>query len=543
MIDPSVFGTLYETLCATVGRFGERAAYVVPPMAGRAYHPGGVSYTWDDTAREVAIRRRWYEAAGYGPGHRIAILFEQRLEFVFHLFALNALGASVVPLNPEHRADELGYVLGHSGATLALGIASRLADLHDAARELATPPAIRAFDDLTSDAPAPRTRKRDEALGPATETGILYTSGTTGRPKGCVLTNDYLHHFGLSLVNRGGLLALGEGVDRLYNPLPLHHANALSISLPACVITGNALVFPDRFHASTFWDDTIDCGVTAVQFQGVIPNILMKLPPSPRDRAHTIRFALCAGIEPSNHAPFEERFGFPLVEMWAMSETGRLIAAHEEPRMIDTRAFGRAYPGFDARVVNADGADVPDGTPGEFLVRNSAAEPRRGFCAGYLDNPEATAAVWRDEWFHTGDIVTRDASGMFAFVERASNIIRRSGENIAAAEVEALLISHPDVRQVSVIAVPDELREEEVMACFVASDPARATLDVARDLVTWCVARAAAFKAPGWVVFLESLPTTSSQKVRKVQLFARGVDPRTDAHDVRAEKGRAKVAR
>jgi crotonobetaine/carnitine-CoA ligase len=545
MRDPATFGTLTETFTRTVARFGAHDAYMVPPMAGRPYHPDGRSWTWNEAHAEVERRKRWYAAAGYGAGHRIAYLFDQRPEFVFHHLAANALGISVVPLNPDHRPDELSYVLGHSRATLVLGIESRLADLREAIRPLQGPPQLHAFDDLSIPAPEPQRPRDDVPLGPASEAGILYTSGTTGRPKGCVLTNEYFHTFGMSLVNRGGLLELREGVERLYNPLPLHHANAFAISLPATLITGNCFVFPDRFHASTWWDDIATCRITATQFQGVIPNILLKLAPHPRERDHLVRWALCAGIEPNGHALFEERFGFPLVEMWAMSETGRLIAAHDEPRMIDTRAFGRNYPGFDGRIVDADDNEVPNGTPGQFVVRNSEAEPRRGFCNGYLDNPEATEEVWRGEWFHTGDVATRGDDGMFFFVERANNIIRRSGENIAAAEVEACIVAHPGVRQTAVIAVRDELREEELMACIVVRETHVGDETLARDVVAHCLERLAAFKAPGWVMFLDSLPTTSSQKVRKVQLFPVGTDPRNEpgALDLRDLKGRTKVSR
>ena len=126
----------------------------------------------------------------------------------------------------------------------------------------------------------------------------------------------------------------------MYNPLPLHHANCLSISAPAMLLCGGCLAFPDRFHASTWWQDLVACGVTAVHMQGIIPNILLKLPPCAEERAHEARFALCAGIEPSHHEPFERRFGLPVVEMWAMSETGRFLTDNHEPRRIDTAPSG-----------------------------------------------------------------------------------------------------------------------------------------------------------------------------------------------------------
>lgn len=355
----------------------------------------------------------------------------------------------------------------------------------------------------------------------------MYTSGTTGRPKGCVMSNAYFHTFGAWFLSRGGRLSMEMGTERLYNPLPLHHANCLSISLPAMLLSGGCLVFPDRFHAGTFWRDVVSCDVTAIQFQGVIPNILLKLPPVPEERTHAVKFALCAGIEPSHHEAFERRFGFPLVEMWAMSETGRMMTDHVEPRQIHTRAIGRSVPGLEARAVDESGAVVADGDLGELVIRHSAEAPREGFFSGYFKNDAATEEAWRGGWFHTGDVVSRDATGMFVFADRAKNIIRRSGENIAAAEVEACLVVHDSVRQVAVIAVPDDLREEEVMACIVPDDDCAGGEALARELSAWCLSRLSYFKAPGWYIFVDKLPTGSSQKIQKIRLFDADVDPRT----------------
>ncbi len=340
------------------------------------------------------------------------------------------------------------------------------------------------------------------------------------------MSNEYFHTFGSWYLSRGGRLAMEDGAERLYNPLPLHHANCLSISLPAMLLSGGCLVFPDRFHAGTFWKDVVSCRVTALQFQGVIPNILLKLPECPEERAHRVKFALCAGVEPSHHALFEERFGFPLVEMWAMSETGRMTTDHLEPRQIHTRAIGRPARGLEVRVVDENDNEMPVGQPGELVVRHSAEAPRKGFFSGYLKNEQATEEAWRGGWFHTGDAAVRDASGMFFFTDRKKNIIRRSGENIAAAEVEACLVAHAKVRQAAVIAVPDEVREEEVMACIVPNDLDDAGETLARELMEWCRARLAYFKAPGWYLFVERLATGSSQKFVKIKMFPPGVDPR-----------------
>jgi crotonobetaine/carnitine-CoA ligase len=191
--------------------------------------------------------------------------------------------------------------------------------------------------------------------------------------------------------------------------------------------------------------------------------------------------------------------------------------------------------------VDDNDKDVVVGTPGELLVRHSAEDPRYGFFSGYLKNEKATEEAWRGGWFHTGDVVKQDASGMLFFVDRKKHIIRRAGENIAAAEIEAVLQAHDAVAQVAVVAAPDELREEEVLACIVTMPGIEGGAALANALFEQCNSRLAYFKAPGWVLFLDKLPTTGTQKVQKTQIFAPGEDPRQRAGiiDLRTRKRRS----
>src|SRR5499433_2115004 len=231
-----------------------------------------------------------------------------------------------------------------------------------------------------------------------------------------------------------------------------------------------------------------------------MPPLLLNQPPVPEERRHRIKFGLGAGVEPELHAAFEARFGFPLIEVWGMTETGRIYSDCVEPRQITTRAFGRPFGGLEARVIDDRDGEVARGTEGELLVRWGGPEgPRHGFFAGYLANAEATEEAWRGGWFHTGDVVRQGLDGMLYFVDRKKNIIRRSGENIAAAEVEAVLQAHDAVAQVAVLAVPDELREEEVMACVVPMPGVTADAALAGRLFEWCSERLAYFKAPGFI--------------------------------------------
>ena len=535
--DPLSFGALYDTLQRTTARWGDRPAYGVPAKADRAYHPAGVTFSWTETLARAQKLKEAYARSGYGHGHRVAILFAQRPEFIFHFYALNALGCSVVPINPDYLADEIRYVVEHSESCLAIATTSRLADMRGVAQALGGALPVISLEDFPDSLPKPPLLPSRAPDG-VSEAVLLYTSGTTGRPKGCVLTNEYFHTFGAWYLGMGGRIAMREGAERMYNPLPLHHANCLSISLPAMLISGGALFFPDRFHASTWWRDLAACDITCLHYQGVIPNILLKLPPGEDETRHKVRFGFGSGVDPKQHRMFEERFKFPLVELWAMTETGRIMSDNHEPRLIDTRAIGRSMPGFEAKIVDDNGADAPPDLPGELLIRHSKAAPRKGFFSGYLKNEPATEESWKGGWYHTGDVAVRDASGMFHFVDRAKNIIRRSGENIAAAEIDAVLIEHPKVKQAAALAVADEMREEEVLVCIVPQDGVEKSEALAHELFTWCVDRLAYFKAPGWLIWRDSLPLTTSQRLHKIQIFAKGVDPRKEPGiiDMRALK-------
>ena len=539
----SEYKTLYHTLCDTVASYPDRAAYCVPPMKGRSYHPDGWEITWGQVLERVEAKKNVYAKAGVGHGHRVAILFEQRPEFFFHYYALNALGAGIVPINPDYRIEEIKYVIEHSEATLAVCVDARLAELVSIANSISSNLEVVSFDSFPDELPLMPAAPRHDEPDADTEAALLYTSGTTGRPKGCILTNEYFHTFGESYFYAGGRLGFREEGERLYNPLPLHHANCLSISTPAMLMSGGCLIFPDRFHASTWWKDLVATKATAVQFQGIIPNILLKLPEKPEERQHQVRFALCAGIEPSHHEVFEKRFGFPVVEMWAMSETGRIITDNFEPRKIQTRSFGKESQWVEARVFDENDNELSPGNPGELVIRSNGAEPRQGFFSGYFKNEEATEEAWKNGWFHTGDAVIQDEEGFFYFLDRKKNIIRRSGENIAAAEVEACLTAHERVKQVAVIAAPDEVREEEVMACVVAKFPedvngTEGQAKFANELFDWCYERIAYFKAPGWVLFIDTLPLGTSAKVQKIHIFPPGIDPRQQdgSIDLRSRK-------
>lgn len=528
--------TVYDIFMAAAADVPDRPFLIVPPSASKAYTPDGVTLTYAAGRDLIDAKRAQYAAAGYGHGQRIAILLENRPDFIVHWLALNDLGVSVVPVNPYYQSEELTYLLDHSDAILAVGVSERVADLQAAAdridRDL---PVIAANDDLPAAPPVPRSDRPT----PQTECALMYTSGTTGKPKGCMLSNEYYIGIGQWYVDQGGLAPVEEGKERLLTPLPLFHMNAMACSFVAMLLSRNTSIHLDRFHPSTWWSDVRDTGATIIHYLGVMPAILLNIDEEPIERDNKVKFGFGANVDPAQHIPFEERFGFPLIEGWAMTETGAgaTIPANREPHEPGKRCVG--WPSeCEARVVDDNDEDVPDGTPGSLIVRKSAENPRHLFFSGYYKDEETTERDWRGGWFHTGDVVMRAEDGRIYFVDRDKNIIRRSGENIAALEVDTVLVKHPAVAQVAVIAAPDPMRDEEVMACVVPAAGAARDEATARELVQWCLDRLAYYKAPGWILFLDELPVTATNKIKKADLKDLGGDPQQnpDAIDLRSMK-------
>lgn len=532
--------TVFDAFRETAERHPQNAWLCVPARSGRDYASAGAQISYGDGLIEIQALRERYLQAGYGVGHRVALLLENRPEHFVHFWALNGLGASIVPVNPDHLAHEIAYLVQHSKVDLAIVLRKHVAKFTAALSECGVEPPVIVQEEMPAELPRPARAATCEAPDRATEAALIYTSGTTGRPKGCVIDNEFMFTVGHWYASMRGRLTLEHGCERVFVPLPVFHVNAGVNTPTALILSANCLVLPDRFHLDSWWPDIVATRATAMHYLGIMPPLLIKAPQSAEERRHTLKFGLGAGIDPRIHGEFEERFGLPMVEVWGMTETGRFFADTDEPRRIDTRAFGKPTPDYQARVVDEFDREVPRGQSGELVVRSAGDEPRRGFFRGYLNDDKATAEAWRSGWFHTGDVVQQGEDDMLYFVERRKNIIRRSGENISAAEVENGLIDCIGVHQVCVLSVPDQLREEEVMACIVLAPGVPANADTALAILDHGRAQLAYFKLPGWIVFVDALPRTTTLKVQKELIFAVDVDPRRlpTAHDLRALKKR-----
>jgi acyl-CoA synthetase (AMP-forming)/AMP-acid ligase II len=510
------------------------------PCLAESASSGGEVWTYSQVGQIVDELARQYRSRGWGGGHRVALAVGNHPRHFFHFLALNRLGASIVPLNPDYRVAELRYALGLTAADLVVCQPERqplLSQAIEGDAALRNTPLVE-LSQFDRRLPAPGREPVDPTDRLCAEAAILFTSGTSGRPKGCVLSNEYVLGAGSWYRDMGGWLTWHTGRDRLINPLPVFHMNCSMVSFPAMCMTQNCLIVPDRFHAGSWWQDCVESQASAIHYLGVMPPALFKQSPGPWEGRHRIRFGLGAGCDPTLHGPFEQRFGFPLIEVWGMTETGRFLGNHHDPRQTHTRAFGREQAPLQVMVADDEGRPVAVDAPGELLVRARGDNPRQGFFSAYLHDPQATEHAWRGGWFHTGDVVRQDATGMLYFVDRKKDMVRRSGENISSAEVEAVLAIHPAVLRVAVLAVPDEMRDEEVMAVVVPAQGVVPGQTVAQELVRHCLQELAYYKAPGWVLFRDELPTTPTNKIQKNLIFSASADPTQGACDCRPMKKR-----
>jgi len=467
-----------------------------------------------------------YLATRIKSGDRVVLMLENRTEFMIAWIALNACGASVVSVNTSAGEHDAGHILADSGAPVAI-----VGGEYEALVRRVAGPELREVvvvdgpepDGLGAYAGSAPRRLADCEPDPEAITNVYYTSGTTGPPKGCTVDHAYWLRFVELYL---GMYGLGPD-DRLLCCLQFFYNDPPWLFLTS-LHAGTSLVVMRRFSVSRYWSVVTEYGVNRLFGLAAIPSLLLKASPSDAERSTRVEFALHVGIAPRQHAEFVSRWGFPWVEGYGLTESGLVVAMPLEyaGEMTGSGSIGLACPGVTIRIVGEDGADVGPGDPGEILI----GAP--GLMSGYLNRPEATAETMRDGWLHSGDLAHRDERGFIYFLGRMKDIVRRSGENVAAAEVEDVLRSHPQVLEAAVVPVPDELRGEEVKAFVALVDEASADDLAPSELVRYCRARLAKHKVPRYVEYrTEPFPRTPSMRVKKSELIAQMDDPFRNSWD------------
>ncbi|GJL94870.1 MAG: ATP-dependent acyl-CoA ligase [Hyphococcus sp.] len=517
--------SVFDLFDETSREYSDKTFLYTPSETAKVYNLDVADYSYGEAAAIVAELKQKYAALKVGAGVRIGLAFENRPAFFLHFLAINALGASIQPLNTAMAAEELRYQLEHSEADLVVADPSLVEQLKSI-----SPCAVVVPDDL--DQAAPINKSVVASDDPATrEAAILYTSGTTGQPKGCILSNEYFRAIGDIYTNLGGHCVFEPGKERIITPLPVTHMNALACSFMAAMQNGACLVQLDRFHPKTWWNTLRESRASIMHYLGVMPAMLLNAPENSEDEfSEQIKFAFGAGCDPRHHERFEKRFGIKLIEAWAMTETGAgaWITASTEPRHVGTRCFGKAPDGLEWKLIDEEGGDVSGDVPGELLVRRRGDNPRQFFFSEYYKDENATQEAWAGGWFHTGDVVRVDENGYFYFVDRRKNVIRRSGENIAAIEVESVLMRHDGAANCVVVPVPDEIRGDEVAALIVPNGEVGEEL--ARSIFDYAMENLVYFKAPAYIAFVDKIPMTASEKVKRgdAKIIARDLVERGD---------------
>lgn len=492
------------------------AATAWPDKDAWVFDATGERLTFAEVADRTESLAASLHALGVCAGDRVAVMLDNRPEFPLLWLALARIGAVLVPVNTNYRELDGEHVLAHSGARVAVGgeqfveLLRTIAPRTSVERVL-TPEELAT---LRADAPPPYQP------APERPTNIQYTSGTTGAPKGCVLPHRYWTTLAQGLVSEFPNIAAD---DTVLTAQPFHYIDPqwnVALGLAA----GATLVVLDRFHPSTFWQKVREHEVTWFYCLGLMPTLLLRMPPSEADRDHRVRAVSASAIPKDLHAELERRWGAPWYEAFGMTETGGDIRMdpRDHDECVGTGCLGRPAPGREAMIADESGRPLPRGEEGELLVRGV------GLMHGYHDDPEATAKAFRGGWFRTGDIARMDTEGRVFYVGRTKDMIRRSGENIVADEVERALQLHPAVRTAAVLGVPDELRGEEVKALVVLADGHEVTPD---ELAEHCGTQLAYFKVPRYWAFVDALPLTASERVAKGELRKAGADTPEHSYD------------
>ena len=464
-------------------------------------------------------------------GDRVGVFLPNGPEFLIIWMGLSLLGAVCVPINTAYRRDEIAYILnnaeakgvvchhalmevGQEASLMCPSLDVRL--MVGGEQDDEAHPDWNSFWDLLSNTPPIIDYVDLPKVAPSDLSMLVYTSGTTGRPKGVMISHEMY-------------VAAGQGFavwihatdhDRFFTCLPYFHANAQYYSTMGSMAAGASLILEDRFSASRFWDQIRSSQATVVNFIGMMMPVLLKQPPTSQDDLNSVRlFYGSPAMDAELLERFEKRFGARVLIGFGMTETCYgTIERMGLPHSPGSSGQLRWHPDsrFENRlcILGADGTSLGEGQVGEILLHNPAVTP------GYWRDEARTAEALQHGWLHTGDLGWVDNEGNLYFVDRKKDVVRRRGENISSQEVEDIIKAHPAVLDCAVIAVPSELGEEEVKA-YVIPQPSRTdgvdalTVLEPADLVYWCAERLAYFKVPRYIEFREDLPRTPSFRVRK----------------------------
>jgi crotonobetaine/carnitine-CoA ligase len=493
----------------------------------------GSAWTFADTLERVQHAAAGLRSLGVQQGSHVLCWMPNAAEAVLAWLAANYLGAVHVPINTGYRGRLLQHAIELSDAKVMVAHASLLprlreietAQLSDVVVIGEVPAAIgeltwQGIEVLHSSDRAEPPRP----VEPWDPNFIILTSGTTGPSKAVICT--YIQTW------CGGAMGMDyfDADDRVLANLPLFHISGAGAVMDR-LTKGGTCILQDGFKPATFWETVRRFDITGCCLVGAMTQFLLRQPSSGRDRDHPLRNVVTVPWNQDSRA-VAERYGLQMHTAFNMTETAVPIRSGANPEVLGT--CGRPRPGVEARVVDRNDIEVPHGAVGELILR--ASRPWE-ITQGYYRNPQATAAVWRNGWFHTGDAFRRDAEGNFFFVDRMKDAIRRRGENISSFEVEAEALCHPAVLEAAAIPVPSTESEDEVLLVVTAN--AGQAIEP-RALLRFLVPRMAHFMLPRYIRVVAEMPKTPTAKIEKHRLRAAGLTADTwdrEVHGVTVRGG------
>ena len=486
--------------------------------------------TWAGLADAMGAAARAFAAAGVGPGDRVALWAPNSLDWIVASLGVYAAGGVLVPVNTRFKAGETAHVLRTAGVRLLLTVTDFVggdyvemlghdADLAAALDVviLSGPPGRATpwtrFLERGADAAAAAVAERERGLGPDDVSDIIFTSGTTGRPKGAVLTHGASTRTYVAWADTVGL----RHGDRYLVVYPFFHCAGLKSAVLASILTGATIVPCPVFEAATVMDLVQRERISMLPGPPALYQSLLNADISGHDRS-SLRLAVtgAASVPVDLVRRMRDELGFAsVVTGYGLTETTGTVSMcrHDDPLEVIAGTSGRPIPGMEVRVIGADGTDVPAGTPGEVWARGFAV------MRGYFGDPAATAeTITPDGWLRTGDVGVLDEAGNLRITDRIKDMFIVGGFNAYPAEIEDMISRHPAVAQVAVVGAPDE-RLGEVGHAFVV--PRTGAALTGPELIEWCRGEMANYKVPRHVELVDALPLNPSGKVLKFELRAR----------------------
>lgn len=457
----------------------------------------------------------YLERLGLRPGDVYNLHLPNCPAFLLLWFAGVRLGAVMMPTNVLGSKAEMLYLLEHSGAVMSfttsahedmlLGCMNSLSSLRTviSCDPYTHSPCVHSFEHQMLNSSAEPYRC---SVQPRDLAAIMYTSGTTSKPKGVMVTHANYIKAGETVADAAGLC----GNDRHFVVLPLFHGNAQYYSTMSALLRGASIALMDRFSASQYFDKCISYRCTVASLFAAPMRMILAQPENKMHKSNRLRLVIFAqSLTPVQMQEWQRRFDAPLSQLWGMTETmgPPLINPLEGERRNWT--VGLPAGDYDVRLVDERGDPVARGEVGEIVVKG---DPGATIMAGYFKNEEATKDVIRNNWLHTGDNAVQDEQGYFCFIDRIKDMIKRSGENVSAGEVESVILQHPSVFECAVIGVPDAVRDEKIVAVLVLKPGHQATES---DIIAHCELSLASFRVPETVIFKQALPKTSVGKIQK----------------------------